>query len=59
MNEYIRDAISRKLSVKVITLNGYQMCCTIVSQDDTCVIVNVGNRKKMVYKHAISTIEAA
>lgn len=59
MNAYIQEAIERKLSVRVITLNGYQMCCNIISQDDTCIIVRTDGRKKMVYKHAISTIEAA
>lgn len=59
MNEYIQEAIERKLSVRIITTNGYQMCGMIINEGDTHIVVRVGHNKKMVYKHAISTIEAA
>lgn len=59
MNEYIKEAVERKLSVRIITTNGYQMCGIIIAEGDTHIVVRVGQNKKMVYKHAISTIEAA
>lgn len=59
MNNYINEAIAHKMSVRVITMNGYQMCGCIIEEGDTYIVIRVSNNKKMVYKHAISTIEAA
>ena len=59
MNEYIKEAIERKLTVRIITTNGYQMCGIIIDEGESHIVVRVGNNKKMIYKHTISTIEAA
>ena len=59
MDTYINEVISRNVRVRVITINGYQMCGKIIAEFDDHIILKVDNCKKMIFKHAISTIEAA
>lgn len=60
MNEtFLNDLIRHKNHVKVIVINGYQMTGRIREQDDKAILIREdGGAEKMVYKHAISTIEA-
>mgnify|MGYP002531630218 CR=1 FL=1 len=52
--EHLRE---NKTSVKIFLTNGFQMYGTIIEHDQYCVYLDSDGKKKMVYKHAISTIE--
>ena len=56
---YIECCIINQHLVNIITMNGFQMICKILEEDVDHIVVNFGGRKKMIYKHAISTIEPA
>lgn len=58
-NGYIENCIINQNLVNIITMNGYQMVCKIISEEADFIVVLSGNKKKMVFKHAISTIETA
>ena len=58
-NGYIETCIIGKHPVNIITINGFQMICKILEEDSDNIVVLCGGKKKMVYKHAISTIEPA
>ena len=58
-NGYIETCIINQTAVNIITMNGYQMVCKILKEDLDYIVVLCGGKKKMVYKHAISTIEPA
>ena len=56
---YVEEAMFRGAQVTVFTTNGYQLR-GIITHDDLEYIVLLSNgKKKMIYKHAISTIEPA
>ena len=54
---YIENCIINRNSVNVITMNGYQMACRILEEESDYIVVLCNNKKKLVFKHAISTIE--
>ena len=56
---YIENCIINQHTVNIITMNGFQMVCKILEEDVDHIVVNCGGKKKMIYKHAISTIEPA
>ena len=56
---YVETCIIGQHTVNIITLNGFQMVCKILVEEPDHFVVFCGGRKKMVYKHAISTIEPA
>lgn len=56
---YIKTCIIDQNIVNIITLNGYQMLAKILVEEEDHIIVLCGGKKKLVYKHAISTIEPA
>ncbi len=58
-NGYIETCIINQNTVNIITMNGFQMVCKILEEDVDYIAVLCGGKKKMVYKHAISTIEPA
>ena len=58
-NGYIETCIINQNVVNIITMNGFQMVCKILEEDSDNIVVLCGGKKKMVYKHAISTIEPA
>lgn len=54
---FLRNLIDRKVHVRVIITNGFQMTGEILENDDKAIIIREdGGAKKLVYKHAISTI---
>ena len=53
---YIDECIVEKHKVRIFTTNGFQMRGFIVKEDDDCIIVEENQQRKLVYKHAISTI---
>ena len=58
-NDFLKDLKSVKRAVKIFLINGFQMEVKIIEYDNFCIIVedtHDGN-KKMIYKHAVSTIE--
>lgn len=59
MNPYIDSCITNETTVNVITINGFQMFGKIIEEHDSYIVLVCGNTKKLVYKHAISTIEPA
>ena len=58
-NGYIETCIINQNVVNIITMNGFQMVCKILEEAADNIVVICGGKKKMVYKHAISTIEPA
>lgn len=56
---YIEECCIARHAVKIITINGFQMYGKIIEHDDESVVVLCNNVKKLVFKHAISTIEPA
>ena len=56
---YIEECCINRHTVKIITINGYQMVGKIIEHNDGNVVVLCNNVKKLVFKHAISTIEPA
>ena len=56
---YIETCIINRKNVNIITTNGFQMMCKILEEGEDNIVVLCGGRKKMIYKHAISTIEPA
>ncbi len=59
LDTYIEECCIARHSVKVITINGFQMVGKIIEHNDESIVVLCGNAKKLVFKHAISTIEPA
>lgn len=58
-NTYIEECINARANVTVYTMNGFQIRGCIIADADTYIIVKSNGKKKMVYKHAVSTIEPA
>lgn len=56
-NKFISECIDCRSLVVVYTMNGFQMRGKIIDECDSYIIISCGNSMKMVYKHAISTIE--
>lgn len=56
---YIEECVTSRHAVKVITVNGFQMIGTIVDHNNDSIVLLCGKMKKLVFKHAISTIEPA
>ena len=59
LETYIEKCIINGNIVKIITVNGYQMICKILHEEHDYVIVLNANKEKLIFKHAISTIEPA
>ena len=53
----LSEAVEEMKVVKIIFMNGYQMSCVITDFRDQVLIVREGGREKMIYRHAVSTIE--
>lgn len=53
---YIEEAIHAKTPMSVFMVNGFQMRGVIVHEDDDYIVINSDGKRKMLYKHAISTI---
>ena len=58
-NGYIETCIINQNVVNIITMNGFQMVCKILEEDADYILVLCDGKKKMVFKHAVSTIEPA
>lgn len=56
---YIQEAMCAKTTVRVITINGYQMYGKIFADNDNYIVLLSDGVKKLVFKHAVSTIEPA
>ena len=56
---YIETCIINQNTVNIITLNGYQMFAKILVEENDHIVVLCNGKKKLVFKHAISTIEPA
>lgn len=54
---YIEEAMFARTNVVVYTINGYQIRGVIVHNDDDYIVVLSSGKNKMLFKHAISTIE--
>lgn len=54
---YIETCIINQNVVNIITMNGYQMLCKIIAEEAGFIVVVSNDKKKLVFKHAISTIE--
>ncbi len=49
--------VQEKYFVTVFLMNGFQLKGNIVSFDDNAIILSSQGVQRMIYKHAISTIE--
>lgn len=58
-DSYIENCIINQHTVNIITMNGFQMVCKILEEDVDHLVINCRGKKKLVFKHAISTIEPA
>lgn len=58
-NTYIEECATSRHAVKVITVNGFQMVGTIIDHNENSIVLLCGKMEKLVFKHAISTIEPA
>ena len=58
-DSYIETCIINQNMVNIITLNGYQMFAKILVEEEDHIVILCSGKKKLVYKHAISTIEPA
>lgn len=56
-NLFINKCVESGRTVKIIMVNGFQMSCKILSCDNECILVTCDGMKKLVFKHAVSTIE--
>ena len=56
---YIETCIINRNAVDVITVNGFHMACKILEEESDHIVVLCNGKKKLVFKHAISTIEPA
>lgn len=56
---YIETCIINQNIVNIITLNGYQMLAKILVEEEDHIVILCGGEKKLVFKHAISTIGPA
>ena len=56
---YIGTCITNQNTVNIITLNGYQMFAKILVEEEDHIVILCNGKKKLVFKHAISTIEPA
>lgn len=56
IDSYIDEVINARKDVCIITINGFQMRGRIVHDFADHVILLSDGKKRMIYKHAISTI---
>lgn len=57
--EYIEECVINRHKVKIYTVNGFQMTCIIIEEFSDHIVVLCDGKKKLVFKHGISTIEPA
>ena len=55
---YLEECMFARHECRVITTNGFQMVGVIVHDGGSHIVITVDGKNRMVYKHAISTIEA-
>ena len=53
----LNKALEEKRKVRVVIVNGYKMVCTIEDFDSNVILCSCSGEQKMVYRHAVSTIE--
>lgn len=56
-SEVLEHLQEDETSVRIFLTNGFRMYGTAIGHDQYCVYLDSDGKKKMVYKHAISTIE--
>ena len=59
MNDYIEGCLKGARNVTVILLNGFQMKGRIVSAFPDYIIFKCDGMEKLIFKHAISTVQPA
>lgn len=57
IDTYIEECINARVNVIIFTTNGFQFRGVIVNDFCDHIIVKSDNKKSMIYKHAISTIQ--
>lgn len=53
---YIEECVHAKTPVVIITTNGFHMVGVIVYDDEEYIVVKSSGTKRLIFKHAISTI---
>lgn len=56
-DKYIAEAISSGKPVAVFVLNGFQIRGIVLDDNGDSIVIHSGGKNKLVFKHAISTIE--
>lgn len=54
---YIDGVANSKSLVTVYTINGYQLKGIIIDEYEDSIVLFSGGKNKLIYKHAISTID--
>ena len=57
IDSYIDECINARKEVKVYVTNGFQLTGVIMHDFEDYIVIKSCGKKKLVYKHAISTIE--
>ena len=58
-DNYIDECVSAGHCVTIYTVNGYQIKGKILHDSEDSIVIFSNGKKKLIYKHAISTIEPA
>jgi len=54
---FLDEVIVKRIRIKIFLTNGFQMTVIIERHDDTAIFCKEGEKRRLVYKHAISTYE--
>ena len=57
LEKELQKLVTRKVPVRVITINGFQMAGRLLDADSSAVAIDCGDVRKVVNMSAISTIE--
>lgn len=56
-DEFLKECSENEIPVTVFLISGYQMVGTITGFDNFSVVLNNEGQNKLIYKHAISTVQ--
>ena len=56
-NHFLAKAKKQRTPMIIYTMNGFQVKCKIIGYDRFAILVDSDGVEKMLYKHAVSTIQ--
>ena len=54
---YLQDLKKSKKTVDIHLINGIILKCKVLKSDNFSILVDIGNKKSLVYKHSIAYIK--